>query len=128
MEQVQTRWNGWGVPGHDDPLAANEAAWRWLAQAFAMPALLATPPRDLADIALPPSRLESPARERLVALLGASGVRTDVFGRARHAAGRSLQDLLRLRAGDLSAAPDAVLYPRNESDVLAVLKLCSEID
>ena len=43
MDQVQTRWNGWGSPGHDDPLVTNEPAWRWLAQAFAMPALLATP-------------------------------------------------------------------------------------
>jgi alkyldihydroxyacetonephosphate synthase len=128
MEQVQTRWNGWGVPGHDDPLAANEAAWRWLAQAFAMPSLLATPPRNLSDIVLPPSRLESSAQAKLVALLGAFGVQVDAFERARHAAGRSLQDLLRLRAGDLSGAPDAVLYPRNEADVLAVLKLCSELE
>src|SRR5580692_6704469 len=124
MEPVQARWNGWGIPGHDDPLAVNERAWRWLAQAFAMPALLATPPRDLADLALPPSRLKSSTQEKLTALLGASGVQLNVFDRTRHAAGRSLQDVLRLRAGDLSTAPDAVLYPRNEADVLAVLKFC----
>jgi alkyldihydroxyacetonephosphate synthase len=128
MEQVQTRWNGWGAPGHDDSLAANEAAWRWLAQAFAMPALLATPARNLSDITLPPSRLDSNAQAKLVAVLGAFGVQMDAFERARHAAGRSLEDLLRLRAGDLSAAPDAVLYPRNEADVLAVLKVCSELE
>jgi alkyldihydroxyacetonephosphate synthase len=128
MEPVQTRWNGWGMPGHDDPLAANELAWRWLAQAFAMPALLATPPRDLADITLPPSRLNSSTQEKLIALLGASGVQLNAFDRARHAAGRSLQDLLRLRTGDLAMAPDAVLYPRNEADILAVLNLCAETD
>lgn len=125
MEQIQTRWNGWGMPGHDDPLAVNEPAWRWLAQAFAMPALLATPPRDLSAIALPPSRLSQPAWHRLSALLGHVGQSN--FERARHAAGRTLTDLLRLRAGDLSTAPDAVLYPRRESDVLAVLKLCAEM-
>ncbi len=128
MEQVQTRWNGWGVPGHDDPLAVNEAAWRWLAQAFAMPALLATPPRDLSAITLPPSRLTEQARQRLSIQLGSFGVQLDDFERARHAAGRELTDLLRLRAGDLAAAPDAVLYPRGEADVLAVLRLCAEMD
>ena len=34
----------------------SEQAWHWLAQAFAMPALLATPPRELSGITLPPSR------------------------------------------------------------------------
>ena len=125
MEQVQTRWNGWGVPGHDDPLAVNEPAWRWLAQAFAMPALLATPPRELSAIALPSSRLSEQARQRLTGLL--VHVEQGNLERARHAAGRSLTDLLRLRAGDLSTAPDAILYPRRESDVLAALKLCAEL-
>jgi alkyldihydroxyacetonephosphate synthase len=128
MEHVQTRWNGWGSPGHDDPLATNEPAWRWLAQAFAMPALLATPSRELWDVSLPPSRLTEASRHKLIALLGEAGVRRSDFDRARHAAGRGLCDLLRLRSGDLSAAPDAVLYPRTESDVGKLLKLCAEMD
>jgi alkyldihydroxyacetonephosphate synthase len=102
-----------------------EPAWRRLAQAFAMPALLATPPR--ASITPPSSRLTAVAIEKLTALLGASGVRLGNLERARHAAGRGLADQLRVRAGDLSTAPDAVLYPRNEADVLAVLKLCAEL-
>jgi len=128
MEAVQTRWNGWGIPGRTDPLAVNEPAWRWLARAVGMPALLATPPRDLSTIALPPSRLSQKAGQELSGLLGASGVRQNDLERARHAAGRELIDLLRLRAGDLSMAPDAVLYPRNQADVLAVLKLCADLD
>ncbi len=127
MEFVQTRWNGWGIPGQEDPLAANEPAWRWLAHAFSMPALLATPSRELSTIALPPSRLSHKARQELSLLLGSSGVQQNDFDRARHAAGRELTDLLRLRAGDVSTVPDAVLYPRSEADVLAVLKRCAEM-
>ena len=118
MARDWIRWKGWG----HEASGMNETAWRWLADAFGMPALLATPGRDLSGIALPPSRL---ACDPFVALLGASGVRQDDATRARHATGGGLADLLRRRAGDLSTAPDAVLYPRNEEDVLAVLKLCA---
>jgi alkyldihydroxyacetonephosphate synthase len=118
MERDWFRWNA------RDEDALDEQAWRWLALAFAMPALLATPPRTLSGIALPPPRLT--ADDKLAALLGASGLRQDDMERARHAAGDGLAYLLRLRAGDLSSAPDTVLYPRNEGDVLAVLKLCAE--
>src|SRR5471030_2956015 len=119
MERDRIGWN----TGDEDAL--DEQAWRWLAQAFAMPALLATPPRSLSGIALPPSRLT--AGDKLAALLGPSGLRQDEMERARHATGGGLVELLRRRAGDLSSAPDAVLYPRNEADVLAVLKLCAEL-
>ena len=126
MESIQTRWNGWGAPGHDDPLAANEPAWRWLAAAFGMPALLATPPRELSDCVLAPSRLPESLRQRLATISGAASVRQGDVERARHAAGRTLSDLLRLRGGDLSTAPDAVLYPRTESEVTALLRLCAD--
>ena len=116
MEQVQTRWNGWGTPGHDDPLAVNEPAWRWLAHAFAMPALLATPPRDLGDIALPPSRLKSGDAEKLAGLLGASGVQQNAFERARHACGRGLEDLLLLReCDDAGRVPGAIVGTVDEA-------------
>jgi alkyldihydroxyacetonephosphate synthase len=125
LEPAQIRWNGWGLAGHDDALAAREPVWHWLTQALNMPALLATPPRALSDCTMPLSHLDDATRAAMVALLGTERVRPDEYSRAAHALGRSTSDLLRLRAGDLSGAPDAVLYPRHEDDVLAVLRLCA---
>jgi alkyldihydroxyacetonephosphate synthase len=54
-----------------------------------------------------------------VALLGESRVRQDAEARMRHAG-----DVLKARVGDLSEAPELVLLPRNETDVLEILRLC----
>ena len=46
--------------------------------------------------------------------------------RVRHAAGRSYPDLVRLRTGDGSGAPDAVVLPGSEREVAAVLAACEQ--
>ena len=91
-----------------------------------MPALLATPARPLEDIALPAPKLTPEQIADFAAILGADRVRQDDYERAYHALGRSYHDLLRLRAGDLSVAPDAVIYPRGEDEVVAILKLAAQ--
>jgi alkyldihydroxyacetonephosphate synthase len=98
----------------------------WLAERVAMPALLATPSRPLAEMGEPASRLSEAVRQKFAGLIGLSHVKQDLSERARHAA-TSTADRLRLRAGDLSHLPDAVLYPRNPEEVLALLKLCAEV-
>ena len=105
------QWRRW--PDEAQTLA--DPAWNWLAHALGMPALLATPARALADITSEPKLDAAP----FIALLGSSRVRQDVEARARHAG-----DVLKARGGDLSDAPDIVVLPRDESDVLAVLSLC----
>ncbi len=80
----------------------------------------------LEEIPIPPSRLDPSARTALAAIIGAERLRDDKYERAFHALGRSYHDLLRLRAGDLSTAPDAVLYPRGQDEVLAILGFASE--
>jgi alkyldihydroxyacetonephosphate synthase len=56
---------------------------------------------------------------------GEDGVRTSAFERVTHAFGRSLPDLLRLRAAEVGAAPDAVVHPADEGAVAAVLRIAA---
>jgi alkyldihydroxyacetonephosphate synthase len=125
-DRSKLRWNGWGWIAQRDRLAAHDAFWTWLAQELGMPGLLATPPRPLEELVLPASRLTAGERAVLIALLGADRVREGAHERAFHARGRSYRDLLGLRAGDLDLVPDAVLYPRGQGEVLAVLMLANE--
>jgi alkyldihydroxyacetonephosphate synthase len=103
----------------------SEAFWPWLTKAFGMPALLATPAR--APGTLPPSRLDKTARQKLTLLLGASGLGDDDVERAYFSGSDDLAGLLRRRLGEITAAPDGVLYPRNGADVQGALALCAEL-
>jgi alkyldihydroxyacetonephosphate synthase len=126
IERSKLRWNGWGWAAHQDDIAACAEVWNWLAGELGMPSLLATPARPLDEISLAPSRLDPATRESLAAIVGPERVHDDKFERAFHALGQSYHDLLRLRAGDLSRAPDAVVYPRSSDEVLSLLAFASE--
>jgi alkyldihydroxyacetonephosphate synthase len=125
-DRTKIRWNGWGAEGFKNPVSAREDVWIWLAAQLGMPSLLATPARPLDEIELAPSALATDIRARFVAILGEDRVRDDKYERAFHALGRSYHDLLRLRAGDLSIAPDVALYPRGGEEVQAVLACAND--
>jgi len=125
VDRAKLRWNGWGWAARKDEIAERAEVWTWLAAELGMPALLATPGRPLEELNLPDCRLSLQDRVELSGVVGANQVRDNVNERVFHATGRSYHDLLRLRAGDVSSAPDAVIYPRSTAEVLAVLACAS---
>ncbi|MFC0039976.1 FAD-binding oxidoreductase [Actinomadura rayongensis] len=118
-------WRGWGDPGAAAPLPDGAAG---LLRDLLGVRPAAAPPADLADVAPPASRLEYAAYAALVAVVGVPHVRTDAEARVRHTRGKSTPDLLRLRAGDAAAAPDAVVLPGAHDEVLDVLRACADLD
>jgi alkyldihydroxyacetonephosphate synthase len=117
------RWNGWGF--RDQSFGLSEARTRHLVEAlaarlgvrFVAQARAAT----IDEVELPEPRLRRDALSSLALLLEPARVHTSTYERAYHAAGKSLPDILRTRSGKLAHAPDAVVYPRNEAEVAAVL-------
>lgn len=101
-----------------------EAAWQKLATGLAMPALLVTPARTLEGTTPAPARLPPALLDEIRQLLGGTQVQSDPAARAAHVT--ALTDTLRLRQGDTSVVPDAVLTPRKDADVVAVLRLCAK--
>ena len=75
-----------------------------------------TPHVSLDEVRLPESRLPDALRE--VASTGREE-------RVLHAAGKSYPDLVRIRSGDASGAPDGVLYPESHDELLRLLELCA---
>ncbi len=115
-------WWGWGAPGHDAALP--EHALRFLAAEVGL-AEQARGPVDLAAVRLRESALPAGVLQRLLAICGADGARTDREARVWHAAGKSYPDLVRQRTGDCAVAPDVVALPRGDEQVRAVLECCA---
>jgi len=116
-------WNGWGDPAKAAPLPDSVTGL--------LRDLLGVKPRSVPALALediePPAPTAGPAA--LAALAEAVGdaahVRTDPQSRIRHTRGKSTPDLLRIRVGDTSDVPQAVVLPATHEEVLAVLRACA---
>jgi alkyldihydroxyacetonephosphate synthase len=118
------RWWGWGEGGHEVPLP--EPALALLRDELGVDPSARHPPVALEEVHLPEPRLPGGARARLEAAVGAEHLLSDRAGRVAHAAGRSYADLVRLRSGDASSAPDAVVAPGSADAVRSVLEACTE--
>jgi alkyldihydroxyacetonephosphate synthase len=118
------RWWGWGEDGHDVPLPA--AVLALLRDELGVDPSVRRGPVALEEVRLPAPRLDDAVRGRLSDALGAAHVRDDRDARLTHAAGRGYLDLVRLRAGDGSSAPDAVVLPGSAEQVREVLAACAE--
>ncbi|MFD4950633.1 FAD-binding oxidoreductase [Streptomyces sp. NPDC058451] len=116
-------WSGWGDPARATPLPDSVTGL--------LRDLLGVKPRESGPVALeairvPASPLTGDALRALgEAVGGEAHIRTDDESRIRHTRGRSTPDLLRIRDGDVTDVPAAVVLPAGHDDVLAVLRACA---
>ncbi|MGH2741833.1 MAG: FAD-binding protein, partial [Thermoleophilaceae bacterium] len=117
------RWWGWGEDGHQVSLP--EPAVALLRDELGADPSARHAPVALEEVRLPEPRMLGGTRARLEAAVGADRVLDDRAARVAHAAGRSYVDLVRLRSGDASSAPDAVVAPGSADEVRVVLDACA---
>jgi alkyldihydroxyacetonephosphate synthase len=115
-------WARWGDPAEAAPLP--ETARGLVELAFGPATEQPTVPLD--QVRLPDPALGEDLLADLRRILGPDHVRTDHETRVRHTRGKSTPDLLRMRHGDGSDAPDAVLLPGDHDAVLAVVRWAGE--
>ncbi|MEU1621211.1 FAD-binding oxidoreductase [Streptomyces sp. NPDC005722] len=122
-EVKHMKWWGWGVEGvgfhHEDK--PGFAPFVRAAVGLDLRAGKLAEQPELSELKVPDSR----APEEFVALLrdvvGAENVVTDDLSRVVHTYGKSLRDLVRVRAGEFARTPDVVVYPADEAEVQAVV-------
>ncbi|WP_184716619.1 FAD-binding oxidoreductase [Streptosporangium saharense] len=116
-------WSGWGDPA--EAVELPEAVRSLLRDLLGVRAPR-TPAVGLEEVRPPAVALAPSVLDALRAVVGAGHVRSDDESRVRHTRGKSTPDLIRLRAGDASLAPDAVVLPGSHEEVLGVLRVCAE--
>jgi alkyldihydroxyacetonephosphate synthase len=82
-------------------------------------------PGTIGEVALPARRIGPEAEAELAAVVGRDHALSGDEARLRHTRGKSLTDLLRLRARDTEGAPDLVVMPGAHEQVLECLRICS---
>ena len=114
-------WHGWGDPAEAHPLSA--AGWSMLGS-LGIARGPKSPPVALEQVVLPPIALGATELDALREVVGDGFVHTDRRWRVEHAGGKSYPDLWRLRRGDGSQAPDAVVEPADAGEVQRLLEVC----
>ncbi|WP_068009273.1 FAD-binding oxidoreductase [Nocardia pseudobrasiliensis] len=116
-------WDAWGVPSGHAPLP--EKIRTLLAQVFGVSGEPVAR-RDEDEVPLRASALTAAELAELSALVGADHVSIEHRDRLLRAGGKSTPDLLRRRGEGPQDAPDAVVFPADHEQVLAVLAHCAE--
>ncbi|MFD9550340.1 FAD-binding oxidoreductase [Nocardia salmonicida] len=116
-------WDAWGVAAGHQPLSAQIRGL--LAQVFGISGEPVTR-RDENEVPLIPTTLTAADRAGLAGIVGDEHLTTADIDRLRHAGGKSTPDLLRRRASTPQDAPDAVVFPADHPQVLALLGYCAE--
>ncbi|MGI8769216.1 MAG: FAD-binding oxidoreductase, partial [Propionibacteriaceae bacterium] len=117
------KWWGWGVEGvafhHEDKPALQPFVLKAVHLDLNNPA---AKPMTLDDLDIPASQASDDLIAALAGEVGEEYVLTEDLDRIVHTYGKSLRDLLRLRANIIPRIPDVVVYPANEGQVAKVVE------
>jgi len=120
LRMTAMRWEGWGDPARAISLPPQLRAL--LENALGVRPT-GRPTGSLQAIELPPPAFDASGLRTIV---GEPHVRTGSADRIRHTRGKSTVDILRIRAGSVEDAPDAVVLPAGHEEVLDVLRWCAQ--
>jgi len=118
----QQKWWGWGAEGIQFSFADKPKFAPFVMDVIGVDVTKPAPRvAELSSFEIPSSQLSDGLRTALVAAIGEDYVVDDDEYRVIHAFGRGVRDLVRVRRGQFGRLPDAVVYPGDEDDVVAIV-------
>lgn len=123
------KWWGWGDVGAGFDSRAHPSFWPFAKTRLGIERENPpTPPVLLEEVQLPEAIVKPRFLAELKSTLHAEQVYGSRYERVIHAYGKGFRDLFRLRRGSAEGAPDLVVYPECESDVVAMLRAAAHHD
>ncbi len=72
-----------------------------------------------------PVRLKKAQVDRIARIVGKENISSSDYDRLKYAAGKTVEEAMRMREGKPGKVADLVVHPRNREDVTALVKLCN---
>ena len=116
------KWWGWGVEGvsfhHEDKPAFAGFVKKAIDIDLSLPVETSV---SFDNLPIPDVNIGDDLLAELADAVGTENARTDPMERIVHTYGKSVRDLIRLRAGDIPRIPDVVVYPADEAEVQLIV-------
>jgi alkyldihydroxyacetonephosphate synthase len=126
-KDIETRWWGWGDINKTYPVEERPTYIPFLEEKLDIRVdKVRVPDPGIDDLEVRESRLSAAKLASFGSVVGAGNVNTSTLDRVSHSLGKSYRDLLRARAGLVPNLTDAVVYPGNEKEIEAVLKMAED--
>jgi alkyldihydroxyacetonephosphate synthase len=124
------KWWGWGVDGVSFSYANMPSFSPFVKRQVGLDLETRVPQQvpSFDELEVPQPRIPDDLAGALAEVVGADNVLTTSHERVLHTFGKSIRDLMRVRAGDFGRLPDVVVYPGTESEVAAVVALAAQRD
>ena len=120
------KWWGWGYEDVSFDDSNKPALWPYLKRELQVDKEERTPPVSFGEIQLPEKKTNKGFCDAIKGALAEGQIAGDKKTRLVHAAGKSFRDLWKLRHGIVEHAPDCVVFPESEEDVVAVVRAAHE--
>jgi alkyldihydroxyacetonephosphate synthase len=124
------KWWGWGLEGvafhHEDKPGFAPFILEQLALDLHTTEPTGMPSFDKVTVAK--SLISAAFTKTLTDIVGADFVTTDKMERVVHAYGKSLRDLVRIRANQIERTPDVIVYPGDEAEVQKIVDAAVKAD
>ena len=72
------------------------------------------------------SKLNSDQVEQFIKICGSENVSSDEYDRLKFSTGKTAEEAMKLRRGEVSLISDLVVHPRNKNEVSEIVKFCNQ--